>query len=92
MYDKLFIYCCELVTQDSQCHYYLRKQYTYLIVFWRTVILVFWVKCMEIVMNRNDLLGPGWLLCLFLGLHDAYYRDKLGTDPLQKDWHLADIK
>lgn len=42
-------------------------------------------------MYGDDLPGPGWFLPLCLGLHGTQYRDKLGADPLQRDWHPADI-
>lgn len=70
---------------------YFRKQSTYLIVLGDSDLMCC-VKLPELVMSWDDLPSPGCFLLLFLGLHDAYYRDKLGTDPLQKQWHLADIK
>lgn len=42
-------------------------------------------------MNGDDLPGPGWFLPLCLDLHGTQYRGKLGADPLQRDWHPADI-
>lgn len=63
----------------------------YCFVVQKKVISTLQLKLQELVINGGDLPGPGWFLALCLDLHGTQYRDKLGADPLQRDWHPADI-